>query len=116
MRSFGEKQRYFRNHRIERTPGFELHHIVPLAWSETEEQFKLFDNWLNMVYISAHEHAIITHNRNRNVRMIADADSLSLCDFIDNCVDLKNHRNLLYSPKHQPEMLDYNKQLVEVVE
>ena len=116
MRSFGEKNRYFREHKVEKTPGFELHHVVPLAWSQTEEQFKLFDSWLNMVYISGHEHAIITQNKNRNVRMFADNENLSLCDFIENCVELENRRNLLYLHKHQPQMLDYNRQLVESVQ
>ena len=114
-RSFSEKHRYFKKHRVVRTPGFELHHVVPLAWSESEGQFKIFDNWLNMVYISAYEHAIITQNRNGNVQMIASEDDLILRDFSDNSVHLKNNENILYATEHQPHMLDYNKGLLEVV-
>ncbi len=115
MRSFGEKDQYFKKHRVTRTPGFELHHVVPLAWSENEAQFKIFDNWLNMVYIKAYEHAIITQNRNRNVQMIASEDDLILRDYSDNSVHLKNNENILYATEHQPHMLDYNKGLLEVV-
>ena len=115
MRSFGEKDRYFREHRVSRTPGFELHHVVPLAWSESEEQFKLFDNWLNMVYIKAYEHAIITQNRNRNVKMTANDDDLILSDYSDHAVHLKKNESILYAIEHQPSMLDYNSKLLNVV-
>ncbi|MCY3906285.1 MAG: hypothetical protein OXF63_03445 [Anaerolineaceae bacterium] len=115
MRSYGEKHQYFKRHRVERTFGFELHHVVPLAWSESEGQFKLFDNWLNMVYINAYEHAIITQKRNRNVRMTASEDDLILSDYSDNSVYLKNTESILYATEHQPDMLDYNRRLLEIV-
>lgn len=115
MRSYGEKHQYFKRHRVERTFGFELHHVVPLAWSESEEQFKLFDKWLNMVYINAYEHAIITQKRNRYVRMTASEDDLILSDFREDSVYLKNTESVLYEPEYQPQMLDYNRRLLEVV-
>ncbi len=114
-RSFGEKHRYFKMHRVGRTLGFELHHVVPLAWSESEAQFKLFDKWQNMVYINAYEHALITQNRNRNVRMTSSEDDLILSDFSDNSVHLKHNDSILYATQHQPLMLDYNRRLLEVV-
>ena len=119
MRSYGEKHLYFKRHRVGRTPGFELHHVVPLAWSESEGQFKLFDKWQNMVYIRAYEHAIITQNRNRNVQMTAseeNEDDLVLSDFSENSVHLKNTESILYATEHQPDMLDYNRRLLEVVD
>ena len=115
MRSYGEKHRYFRKHSVERTFGFELHHVVPLAWSESEGQFKLFDNWLNMVYIKAYQHAIITQNRNRYVQMTVCEDDLLLSDYRDNSVYLRNTESILYATEHQPDMLDYNRRLLEVV-
>ena len=115
VRSFAEKLRYFKKHRVERTFGFELHHVVPLAWSESEGQFKLFDKWLNMVYINAYEHAIITQNRNRYVQMEASQDDLILSDFSDNSVHLRSTDSILYATEHQPDMLDYNRRLLEVV-
>ncbi len=33
VRSFSEKVKYFDRHGVSRTPGFELHHVVPLGWS-----------------------------------------------------------------------------------
>ncbi len=116
VRSLSQKLQYFKQHRVDRSPGFELHHVVPLAWSESKEQFKLFDNWENMVYISAFEHAQITQNRNRNVVMTADDENIVLSDYSDNQVYLTNRETILYDSRNQPIMLEYNRQLLETVD
>lgn len=116
VRSFSEKVQYFKNHGVERSPGFELHHVVPLSWSESQQQFKLFDNWKNMVYINAYDHATITQNRNRNVLMKAANGDIVLSDYSSNSVHLKVGENLLYSVDKQPTMLDYNRRLRESVD
>jgi len=116
FRSFGQKMRYFQNHKVSRSPGFEIHHVVPLGWSESDEQFKLFDNWQNMVYIDGYSHAKITQNRNRNVVMTANEDDLLLSDYNEGVVYLKHKENLLYSPDKQDIMLAYNKDLLNAVE
>lgn len=116
VRSFSEKVQYFKNHGVERSPGFELHHVVPLGWSESRQQFKLFDNWKNMVYINAFDHATITQNRNRNVLMRAANGDIILSDYSNNSVHLKDGENLLYSVAKQPIMLEYNRRLRESVD
>lgn len=115
VRSFSEKVKYFDRHRVSRTPGFELHHVVPLGWSQSREQFKLFDSWKNLVYIRAYEHALITQNRNRNIIMTAAGDDLVLSDFSDNEVYLERDKSILYAVKRQATMLDYNKELTQTV-
>lgn len=116
MRSFSQKMRYFKKHSVDRSPGYELHHVAPLSWSESEEQFKLFDNWQNMVYISAFEHAQITQNRNRNVVMTADDENIILSDYSENQIYLTNRDTILYDPDKQLVMLGYNQQLLEAVQ
>lgn len=116
VRSFSEKVQYFKNHGVERSPGFELHHVVPLSWSESQQQFKLFDNWKNMVYISAFDHATITQNRNRNVLMKAANGDIILSDHGNNSVRLKDGESILYSVDKQPVMLDYNRRLRKSVD
>lgn len=112
-RSLDEKYQYFRHHNVGKTTGFELHHVVPLSWSESIHQFKLFDKWENMVYIDAYSHAKITQNRNRNVNMEIDGDNLELCDFVSNKVYLEKDKNIVYDPELKDTMLGYNQELLK---
>lgn len=114
-RSIAEKFAYFKEHKVRNTSGYELHHVVPLSWSESPEQYKLFDKWQNMVYIDAYSHAKITQNRNRNVRMTAAADNLILSDYNDNNVLLIKDRTILYNSAIQPVMLSYNDKLLTTI-
>lgn len=115
-RSSNEKSQYFHNHNVKKTPGFELHHVVPLGWSENEYQFKLLDKWQNMVYIDGFNHAKITQNRSQNVVMKAVKDDLVLSDYNESKVYLKNQENILYSTDKQNMMLQYNKDLLHTVD
>ena len=110
-RSINEKCNYFRNHHVDKTEGYELHHVVPLSWAESPEQFKLFDKWINMVYIDAFSHAKITQNHNRNIIMSVDGDNIVLSDDSGNSVYLINGRCIIYDAQKQKQMLDYNKEL-----
>ncbi len=115
-RSLNEKYQYFVIHEIDKVQGFELHHVVPLAWSENIHQFKLLDKWQNMVYIDAFSHAKITQNRNRNVVMSAIDKDLILKDYSDKEVYLKNIENIAYNTGKQKVMLDYNIELLKTVQ
>jgi hypothetical protein len=115
-RSLAEKFQYFAEHKVSKTAGFELHHVLPLSWSESAEQYKLFDKWMNMVYIDAFSHAKITQNKNRNILMAASESDIVLSDFDDNKVQLTKDSHLLYSVSHQKKMIDYNVQLRTTVD
>jgi len=111
-RSLSEKINYYKNHGIsEKISGFELHHVVALSFSESPEQYNMFDNWRNMVYIDAFKHAQITQNRNRNVIMQAKSDDILLIDYKNNRVHLKNKKNIIYKAELQHIMINYNKSL-----
>ena len=112
-RSLDEKYKYFRHHNVNKTAGFELHHVVPLSWSENIHQFKLFDKWENMVYIDAYSHAKITQNRNRNVNMLIDGDNLKLCDYSSNTVWLEKDKNIAYDSGLKNLMVEYNRELLK---
>ena len=113
-RSIAEKKAYFNKHKVKRTAGFELHHVIPLSWAESPEQYKLFDKWENMIYIDAYRHAIITQNRNRNVEMQSSGADIKLIDHLGNVVELSfDQKNILYNPDNQQIMLQYNKELRE---
>ena len=110
-RSYNEKIAYFENHHVKRTSGYELHHVVPLSWAESFEQYKLFDRWINMVYIDAYSHAKITQNGNRNIYMDTKGDNIELTDGFGGRVFLINKRSILYDTTKKEKMLDYNRQL-----
>lgn len=115
-RSSAEKVAYFREHKgVAKTAGFELHHVVPLSWSESPEQYKLFDTWRNMVYIDATSHAKVTQNRNRNVNMVKHGTGFLLADFSGNQVELIKDQTILYNTSNQPMMLEKNKELLTTV-
>lgn len=114
-RSWNEKYQYFANHEVAKTNGFELHHVVPLAWSENRHHFKILDKWENMVYIDAFSHAKITQNKNRNIVMEIEKDDITLSDYSDNEVYLKFRDNILYNIAHQATMKQYNRDLLTTI-
>lgn len=114
-RSTTEKSNYLRQHKVAKTKGYELHHVVPLSWSESPEQYKLYDRWQNMVYIDAYSHAKITQNRNRNVVMTARGDDIILSDYNKNSVDLISQKHILYDTAKRDLMLKYNIELLTTI-
>lgn len=110
-RSIAEKYAYFKEHNVKKTEGYELHHVIPLSWSESPEQYKLLDVWQNMVYIDAYSHARITQNKNRNVFMSAHNDDLILSDKDNNMVFLIANVCVLYDKNKKELLLECNKRL-----
>jgi len=115
-RSLNEKYQYFVKQESVKTLGFELHHVVPLAWSENIHHFKMLDKWENMVYIDAFSHAKITQNKNRNVVLEVVKDDITLTDHSDNEVYLKHQKNILYKPANKNTMKKYNFELLNILE
>ena len=112
-RSLGEKHGYFKEHLLEKKIGFELHHIVALAWAESQYEFKLLDDWRNMVYIDAYSHAKISQNNNKNVKLtLIGEGQISLNDFEGGKVALSRPENALYSEAKIALMTDYNQKLL----
>jgi len=114
-RSLNEKYQYFVKQKVSKTLGFELHHVVPLAWSENIHHFKMLDKWENMVYIDALSHTKITQNKNRNVVLDVIKDDISLSDFSKNEVYLKYKENILYTPTNKDIMKNYNQELLKII-
>jgi len=111
-RSLQQKHDYFAEHSVEKKIGFELHHIVALAWAESQHDFKMLDDWRNMIYIDGYSHAQITQNNNLNTKLKSIPPSdLELIDYNSNSVLIKFLKNGLYDVKKIPTMLEYNKEL-----
>ena len=114
-RSLNEKYLYFVRHKLQKAAGFELHHVVPLAWSENIHHFKMLDKWENLVYIDGFSHAKITQNNSRNVILSTIRDDLVLSDHSNNKVHLEYKKNILYDPANKDIMQKYNFELINTL-
>ena len=68
-RSTEPKNRYFKEHKIAKQENYELHHIVPLSYVKNQEEYKLIDDFRNLIYLHKNKHKkikrdliIFTHN------------------------------------------------------
>lgn len=114
-RSLNEKYLYFVKHKINKTSGFELHHVIPLSWSENIYHFKMLDKWENMLYIDGYSHARITQNNNRNVVLTTIGSDIKLSDYSKNEVYLKNKKHVLYKVENQNNIKNYNRELLVTI-
>ena len=114
-RSLAEKHKYFNEHGVSKEKGFELHHVVALAWAESEHHFKLLDNWKNMVYIDGYNHAKITQNRNLNVQLSVIESDIALEDYSKNRIDFFYKKNIIWDPSKASIIQSYNKELLDFV-
>jgi hypothetical protein len=113
-RSLQQKHDYFKQHSVSKRRGFELHHIVALAWAESQHDFKMLDDWRNMIYIDGFTHAQITQNRNLNVKIeVLPPDDLKLVDYLGGSIVAKYLENALFEKNNLPIMLDYNRDLLK---
>lgn len=109
-RSINEKHRYFKEHRVSKELGFELHHIVPLLWARNTTEFFLLDKWENMLYIDAKKHAIITQSGNRHVklRFKKDNHNITLTDPVGSNIELTDKINVKYNYDFKRMLYDKN--------
>lgn len=112
-RSLTEKLRYFENHKVVRTLGFELHHVVGLGSSESLEHFKILDDWRNLVYVDAFSHAKITQSGNQHVVLTFQGAVLRLSRIgaADDRLEFHRPKNVLYADSRKSVMVEYNQAL-----
>ncbi len=112
-RSKAERENYFKHHSVEKTKGFELHHIVPLCWAKNALEFSLLDVWKNLVYIDGYKHSIITQSGNIHIKLGFNGQDATFTDFKGDKLLCKKGENILYHTKNQKTMQLYNKALLD---
>lgn len=117
-RSYTEKQNYFKNHKVRKVIGFELHHIIALATSRSLPEFKAYDNWKNMLYIDGKKHSELSQSNNKHIFLFADNNDLLLSKdpSVTNKIAgirLIYNSNVLYSLDKQSCVLKYNHELIK---
>ena len=112
IRSQAEKEKYFKEHSVSKTRGFELHHIVPLCWAKTALEFSELDVWKNLIYIDGYNHSIITQSGNKYVKLGFIGNDLTFGDFSGNELLCAYSRNVLYNVSNREIMISYNRDLL----
>lgn len=114
-RSIEEKQEYFRKHKISKTMGFELHHVVPLCSAMTKNEYKILDCWKNMIYIDGFTHAKITVQNNTHMVLdFSDGNAIlkQIAGNENNQILCVKDENILYNLDNQRIMKEYNERLI----
>lgn len=115
QRSLGAKDDYFIKHGICKRSGHELHHIVPFSSAKNKEEFKLIDDWSNLVYLTCNKHSEFVENGNRNIILFASDGILLFKDFDKSTITVHNEVDAWYSNTLIPKMLSHNTNLLKTV-
>ena len=118
-RNLREKIEYRKKHTQNlKVAGFELDHLIPFSWAQTIEQNHLIDNHKNMLYIDGYSHGIKTQNRSKHHIL----EPINELDFLlkssnkeDDAIFLEFDKNVIYNPQYRDEILEYNKELCEII-
>ena len=111
MRGTEPISKYFKEHKIAKQENYQLHHIVPLDYAEYPEEYKLIDDFRNLIYLHKDKHEeikkdqiIFTHNEPKvYFRDIHNPNSA--------LVMAKRGVNADFSPSLLSKIEGYNKEL-----
>lgn len=116
-RSLKQKEEYFKNHKVGKKIGFELHHVIPLLTAKTKNEFATLDVWENMVYIDGYTHSKISHTNNKNTNLSFNNDDIVLTDpagIVDE-IDCIKDTNVIYDTSNKTVMKEYNDTLLNAI-
>jgi hypothetical protein len=108
LRSLDEKNEYFKKHGVAKKYGYELHHIVPISWATSREEFKLLDSWKNMIYIDGRTHSTISQQNNIYFKLHFNSDDIVLSSLRDTNIYCRYNDNVLYNRNNKELMIEYN--------
>ena len=115
QRSQTAKDNYFREHSLNKTINFELHHVIPFRYAKNKYDFKLIDDYKNLIYLHKSKHRKITKNNDKNVILYADNIKVKFKDFDNNLIVADNNKHAKYSKKKTTIMNNYNGKLLESI-
>lgn len=115
QRSLGAKQEYFQKHCLKKITNFELHHVIPFSAARNKVEFKLIDNWENLIYLIQNKHAEITKNGDRNIVMYATRKDIYFDDFDNNRIAAQNKKDVAYDGELAATMEKYNREIIKEI-
>ncbi|MDD2688983.1 MAG: hypothetical protein PHT41_02365 [Candidatus Omnitrophica bacterium] len=115
QRSLGAKQEYFKKHCLKKIINFELHHVIPFSSARNKVEFKLIDNWKNLIYLMQKKHAEITRKGDRNIVMYATKEHIYFDDFYKNRIVAQNGKDVTYEGQLSAAMEKYNREILKEI-
>ena len=107
-RSLIQKYQYFKKHKIVKTKGFRLHHIIKLSEARNIAEYKMLDVWENMIYIYGGIHDSI-HDNDISKNYILEI----LDDKTINFISLFDENNKIYcKPEYSKFSIDMKKYML----
>lgn len=110
-RSQQAKNDYFKHHKVNKTKGYELDHIIPLLEAESLDEYHYLDNWLNLLYIDGKTHAIKSQSSSKYYIFSFDDDNLDQVYFADTTgekLTITNGDTALFDKSKIPKIYEYN--------
>lgn len=109
------KTDYFKNHNVNKTVGYDLHHIVPFAKAQNKSDAVFVDDFKNLIYLSDKKHAEFTISGSKNVilKYTQNNPNVLFMDFNDSFIIVDITKDALFSPSLLPIVKEYNIQLLK---
>jgi hypothetical protein len=118
-RSQQVKQQALLWHGLERSAGWELHHILPVAYATCESDMRAIDSKENLLYIPAQQHRRIPNRQNRSVKLEIRGNVVRLLNPMtlagDPSFDFDIPIQAQLDSSKAAEMVDYNNYLLNSV-
>ncbi len=109
------KSDYFKKHNVDRTPGYDLHHIVPFSKVHTKSDATYIDDYKNLIYLKEKKHEEFTINGSKHIILRHNQNNPNLLFLtFDNSFILVNiDTDALISNDLLPMIRDYNEKLIK---
>jgi len=115
-RSLVQKYQYFKKHKIIKTKGYRLHHIIKLSEARNIAEYKMLDVWENMIYIYGGIHDEI-HDSDKDkpyILKIHDNNEIDFVSIFDEDTKITCFpKYSLFNYKLKDTMLSINKELLK---
>ncbi|VEG13720.1 hypothetical protein [Moraxella cuniculi] len=115
-RSQQAKNDYFKHHKVNKTKGYELDHIIPLLEAESVNEYHYLDNWLNLLYIDGKTHAIKTQSGSRYYIFSFDSNNFDQVHFAntqEEKLSICNGDQALFNKEQVPRIYNYNQNFLQ---
>ena len=115
-RSQQAKNDYFKHHKVNKTKGYELDHIIPLFEAESVDEYHYLDNWLNLLYIDGKTHAIKSQSGSQYYIFSFDSNNFNQVNFADTQgekLSIRNGHQALFDKEQVPNIYNYNQNFLQ---